>query len=253
MGNPRGSVVIAGKYRLVRALARGGMGAVWQAHHLQLDIPVAIKFVDASMTAAADARTRFEREARAAALLRSPHVVQILDHGVDGGMHYIVMELLEGENLGDRLYRDRRLTIPDAANIALQVLKALRRAHDAGIVHRDLKPTNIFLAQIDDEEIVKVLDFGIAKTTLGAGTNDVTKTGMILGSPSYMSPEQARDIKSVDHRADLWSLGVILFRALTGEMIFHAETNVDLMLKLCTEEVPKATSVAPDLPRDFDT
>src|SRR5262245_31737049 len=108
MGNPRGSVVIAGKYRLGRALARGGMGAVWQAHHLQLDIPVAIKFMDPGMTAAADARTRFEREARSAALIRSPHVVQILDHGVDGAHHYIVMELLVGENLGDRLRRDQR-------------------------------------------------------------------------------------------------------------------------------------------------
>src|SRR5262249_53047041 len=220
------SVVIAGKYRLVRALARGGMGAVWQAHHVQLDIPVAIKFMDAGMTASADARARFEREARSAALIRSPHVVHILDHGVDGGMHYIVMELLEGENLGDRLQRDRRLTIPEATNIALQVAKALRRAHDAAIIHRDLKPTNVFLAQIDDEEIVKVLDFGIAKALLAEGENEVTKTGMVMGSPSYMSPEQARDPKSVDHRADLWSLGVILFRALTGEMIFQAESNM---------------------------
>jgi serine/threonine protein kinase len=252
MANPRGSVVIAGKYRLGRALARGGMGAVWVGHHLQLDVPVAIKFMDAGMSAAPDARARFEREARSAALIRSPHVVQILDHGVDSGMHYIVMELLEGENLGDRLRRDCRLTIPDAANIVLQVAKALRRAHEAGIVHRDLKPTNIFLAQVDDEEIVKVLDFGIAKAALCEGNNNVTKTGVVMGSPSYMSPEQARDIKSVDHRADLWSLAVVLFRALTGEMIFHAESSVDLILKLCNEKVPLASSVAPDLPRDFD-
>jgi eukaryotic-like serine/threonine-protein kinase len=251
MANGRGSVVIAGKYRLGRALARGGMGAVWTAHHLQLDVPVAIKFMDATMNSAPDACMRFEREARSAAMIRSPHVVQIYDHGVDAGRHFIVMELLEGENLGDRLRRDQRLTIPDAANVVLQVAKALRRAHESGIVHRDLKPTNIFLALVDDEEIVKVLDFGIAKAAIDGQAN-VTRTGMVMGSPSYMSPEQARDIKSVDHRADLWSLGVILFRALTGQMIFRADSSVDMLLKICEEEVPLASSVAPDLPRDFD-
>jgi serine/threonine-protein kinase len=154
--------VIAGKYRLERELASGGMGAVWVGRHLQLDAPVAVKFMSPVLPQLADARARFAREARAAAKVRGPHVVQVLDHGVDGDVPYIVMELLEGEHLGDRLKRERRLSLRAAASIGVQVGKALGRAHKAGIVHRDLKPANIFLARLDeDEEVVKILDFGI--------------------------------------------------------------------------------------------
>jgi len=158
----REGTVIAGKYRLERPLARGGMGAVWVARHLQLDEQVAVKFMDISLPSAADARVRFEREAKSAARIRSPHVVQILDHGVDGEIPYIVMELLEGEHLGTRLKREGRLSLAAAAAITEQVTKALHRAHKAGIIHRDLKPANVFLARVDDDdEIVKILDFGI--------------------------------------------------------------------------------------------
>jgi len=248
----RERVVIAGKYRLDRELARGGMGSVWVARHLQLDVPVAIKFMEIAVPSPTEALKRFKREAQSAAQIRSPHVVQILDHGVDRDVPYIVMELLEGEHLGDRLRRVRRLSLAASADIAVQVAKALRRAHEAGIIHRDLKPANIFLARIDEDEIVKVLDFGIAKAARGDGPDDVTKTGVVMGSPNYMSPEQARGIKTVDHRSDLWSLGVILFRAITGEMAFKGESDVDVILKICADPIPLPSEVAPDLPRELD-
>ncbi|MFO0761929.1 MAG: serine/threonine-protein kinase, partial [Byssovorax sp.] len=185
--------VIAGKYRLEREIGRGGMGSVWAARHLTLDTPVALKFIDPDASAE-DAHLRFEREAKAAAQLRSPHVVQILDHGLDhrpeGELPYIAMELLDGEDLSERLRRRGRLSIPEAANIFGQAAKALRRAHDAGVIHRDLKPSNIFLARFDDDEVVKLLDFGVAKLRRGEmdPQNPATQTGVIFGSPTYMSP-----------------------------------------------------------------
>jgi serine/threonine-protein kinase len=252
--------VIAGKLRLERPLARGGMGSVWVAHHLQLDTPVAVKFMHPALTASESARTRFEREARACAQLQSPHVVRVSDYGVEDDMPYIVMELLQGEDLGQRLRREGRLTIADAARILDPICKALRRAHEMGLVHRDLKPGNIFLARHDDEEIVKVLDFGIAKAitpaappqtsvspaavTQGAG---VTGSGNLLGSPLYMSPEQIRKSKEVDHRSDLWSVGVILYQALTGRTPFVEDEIGAVLVAICTEPIPRPSSIAPDL------
>jgi serine/threonine-protein kinase len=230
------------------------MGSVWLARHIQLDMPVAIKFMDAALPEAADGRARFKREARSAALIRSPHVVQILDHGIDGEVPYIVMELLDGEHLGARLKREGRISVSAASVIATQVAKALRRAHAAGIIHRDLKPANIFLARSDEDEIVKILDFGIAKATIKEDEgSEPTKTGVLMGSPNYMSPEQARGSKSIDYRSDLWSLGVILFRAITGEPAFSGESEVDTILNICVGPIPVPSAVAPDLPREIDT
>jgi serine/threonine-protein kinase len=243
--------VIAGKYRLERELASGGMGAVWVARHLQLDAPVALKFMSPALPDSAAARARFAREARAAARLRGPHVVQVLDHGVDGDIPYIVMELLEGEHLGERLKRERRLSLCATADIATQVGKALGRAHRAGIVHRDLKPANVFLGQLDDEVIVKLLDFGIHKV-IGPRDAETTGSDVLMGSPQYMSPEQARGSKNVDHRADLWSLGAILYRALTGVPAFDGVSAVDVIVQICTSAVPVASRAAPDLPPDLD-
>ena len=248
----RAATVISGKYRLDREFARGGMGSIWLARHIQLDMPVAIKFMDSALPEAADGRARFKREARSAALIRSPHVVQILDHGIDGEVPYIVMELLDGEHLGARLRREGRISLSAAATIATQVAKALRRAHAAGIIHRDLKPANIFLARSDEDEIVKILDFGIAKATAKEEGNEPTKTGVLMGSPNYMSPEQARGSKSIDHRSDLWSLGVILFRAITGEMAFTGDSEVDIILKICVGPLPVPSQVAPDLTPEID-
>jgi serine/threonine-protein kinase len=254
MNEPKGGRVIAGKFRLEWPIGRGGMGTVWAAMHLQLDMPVAVKFMDPS-AADADGRLRFEREARAIAQLRSPHVVQVLDHGVDNGTPYIVMELLEGEDLESRLRRTKKLSIGVATRIFTQSAKALRRAHDAGIVHRDLKPNNVFLARVDDEEVVKLLDFGVAKLQWNGALdphNESTQQGLLLGSPCYMSPEQARGHKNIDHRSDLWSLAVILFRSLTGVRPFDAGTIADLIIKICAEDPPHASSLMPDAPPGLD-
>jgi serine/threonine-protein kinase len=241
--------VIAGRYRLERPLSQGGMGSVWVAQHFQLQRLVAIKLMEPALAATAEGRTRFEREARAAAQLKSRHVVQIHDYGVEGGTPYIVMELLSGEDLGTRLKRLRRLPIRSVAVIFSQIAKALRKAHEAGIVHRDLKPANIFLAHDDDDEVVKVLDFGIAKQT--GETTDATATGVVLGSIHYMSPEQARGARTLDHRSDLWSLGVLAFRALTGQLPFSG-TPIDVIVKVCVEPIPIASSLEPDLGPEVD-
>jgi serine/threonine-protein kinase len=245
---------VAGKYRLERLIGRGGMGSVWAARHLQLDTLVAVKFID-SVSDVGDARVRFEREARAAAQLRSPHVVQILDHGIDDDERpYIAMELLEGEDLGERLRRTPKLSLQATATIVTQAAKALRRAHDGGVIHRDLKPGNIFLARFDDDEVVKLLDFGVAKlryNELAPGVQ-MTQTGVIFGSPSYMSPEQARGNRVIDHRTDLWSLAVIVFRCITGTKPFEAGSIGDLVIKLCIDPLPMPTRVAPELPAEMD-
>jgi serine/threonine-protein kinase len=247
--------LIAGKYRLERLVGRGGMGSVWAARNEQLGMLVALKFIDSiDGTEGADARQRFEREAKAAAQIRSPHVAQIIDHGVDGDRPFIAMELLEGEDLGERLRREGRLSVPAMARILGQAAKALRRAHEAGIIHRDLKPGNIFLARFDDDELVKLLDFGVAKMQ-GHGAIEAplaTQTGIVFGSPSYMSPEQARGQKNLDHRSDLWSLAVIVFRAITGVKPFQAAAIGDLVVKLCIDPLPVATAIAPDLPPEID-
>jgi serine/threonine protein kinase/tetratricopeptide (TPR) repeat protein len=244
--------VIAGRYRLVRPLAQGGMGAVWRAHHEHLDIPIAVKLMAPALAASEDARARFEREAKAAARLSSPHVVQVHDYGLDRGVPYMVMELCEGEDLSDRLRRARRVPLGEAWTIASQIGKALALAHEAGVVHRDLKPSNVFLARVGDDEVVKVLDFGIAKWRAAGTRGAATAPGALLGSPDYMSPEQARGEAELDHRSDLWSLGVILFQCLTGGLPFAAGDVAALIGAICGAPIPLATSRAPDLPPAVD-
>jgi hypothetical protein len=245
------NLVIAERFRLNRVIGRGGMGSVWHATHLGLDIPCAVKFIEGHYAQVPEAQTRFEREAKAAAHLRSPHVVQILDHGVWQGIPYLAMELLEGEDLGQRLTRVGRLHPKDACVIVSQVTRALTKAHAMGIVHRDLKPDNIFLVKDDDREIAKVLDFGIAKLT-GAVEGSSTKTGAMLGTPYYMSPEQAQGTKTVDHRSDLWSFGVIVFRAITGSLPFESTAIGDLLMRIIVGPIPVPSVVAPGLPPSFD-
>jgi serine/threonine-protein kinase len=245
---PAPGAVIGGKLRLERPLARGGMGTVWIARHLQLDVLVAVKFIDPMMASATNARVRFEREAKAAAQIRNPNVVQVFDHGIDeSGTPYIVMELLEGEDLGARLKRERRLPLAQVVTLMSQVAKGLRRAHESGIVHRDLKPGNIYMARVEEEEVVKILDFGLAKAFSADAVDDVTVSGVVLGSPHYMSPEQARGSKNLDHRSDIWSLGIILYRCLTGVVPFQGDQVGDLVIKICTERVPPPSKIAPDL------
>lgn len=253
MESIRSGRVIASRYRLEAPLAQGGMGSVWKARHLQLDTLLAVKFINLDQRATAGGRARFEREAKAAALLHGPNVVEVYDYGVDAGLPYLAMELLDGEDLSRRLAREERLPIPALVNLIDQVSRALRRAHEEGIVHRDLKPGNIFLVEREDEEpLVKVLDFGIARTPRLGSVGEVTKTGTLLGSPRYMSPEQARAPRTVDPRSDLWSVAVIAFRALTGRLPFVADEIGELLVKICTEPAPSPSSIRADLGTDFD-
>ncbi|MGK3993810.1 serine/threonine-protein kinase [Sorangium sp. So ce1024] len=233
----------------MRPLRQGGMGSVWLAQHIGLDIPCAIKFMHAQGVSK-EVRHRFEREAKVAAQIRSPHVVQILDHGVWKGTPYIAMEYLEGEDLDTRIQRVGRLDPHDTMAITAQVARALTKAHAAGLVHRDLKPANIFLVKDDDREIAKVLDFGIAKDSTPKVSSN-TKTGSLLGTPAYMSPEQAQGTKSIDHRSDLWSLAVVVFECLTGRLPFDSQAFGDLLLKIMVRPLPVPSQLAP-VPPGFD-
>jgi eukaryotic-like serine/threonine-protein kinase len=245
--------VLVGRYRLDERLGAGGMGSIWRAHHLVLAAPVAVKLIDREAVPDEETLGRFMREAQSAATLRSPHVVQILDYGVDDKLPFIVMELLDGENLAQRLRRLGRLSSTDTARIVTHIGRAMARAHEANIVHRDLKPENVFLIRNEDEEIAKVLDFGVAKVSVGElgeqGTR--TRTGSILGTPYYMSPEQAQGNKTVDHRSDLWSLGVIAFECLTGKRPFYSDGLGDLVLQICIRDIP-VPSESSSVPVGFD-
>jgi serine/threonine-protein kinase len=253
---PRG--LVAGKYEVVGLIGRGGMGSVYEGRHTSLGTRVAIKFVDPEYADSQEACARFITEARAAATIQSRHAIQIYDHGVSGdGRPYIVMELLVGEPLDRRLDRVGRLPLGETARILVQVCRALQRAHDAGIIHRDLKPENIFLVRgpDDDEEIAKVLDFGIAKFKAppgGSGMTSSTKTGAVLGTPYYMSPEQARGLRNIDHRTDLWSLGIIAYKCVAGALPFDGESVGDLLVKICTAPPPVPSAAVPGLPHAFD-
>ena len=249
---PAPNLVIAERFRLTQMLGRGGMGSVWHAIHLGLDVPCAVKFIEGEGSQLPEVQARFEREAKAAALLRSPHVVQILDHGVWDGTPYIAMELLEGEDLGKRLARVGRLQPHELLWIITQVCRALSKAHGQGIVHRDLKPDNIFIVRDDDREIAKVLDFGIAKAGGPGASSSSTRTGAMLGTPYYMSPEQAQGIKAVDARSDLWALAVIVFEALTGHRPFESEALGDLLMKIIVAPIPTPSQYALDLPPALD-
>ncbi|MBL9026647.1 MAG: protein kinase [Myxococcales bacterium] len=248
--DPAPGALVGEKYRLERALARGGMGAVWAARHLTLDVPVAIKFMG-SAAGSSLLRARFEREARAAASLRSPHVVQVLDYGSCDGSPFIVMEMLEGEDLAHRLARVGTLGLPEIAKIVAELAKGLTLAHEAGIVHRDLKPSNVFLARVGQEEIAKILDFGVAKETRLDSPAVETTAGTVIGSPSYMSPEQARG-GEVDARSDLWSVAVIVYQALVGERPFAGTSLGDVLVRICSDPLPVASSRASDLPPEVD-
>jgi serine/threonine-protein kinase len=251
MVTPRQDSIIAGRYVLLRHLASGGMGSIWVARHRDLDIDVAVKLMCPALVVSPEARTRFEREAKVAARLHSQHVVQIHDYGVEEDTPYIVMEWLKGESLSERLMREGRLSVAATARLLIQMCKALSTAHEVGLVHRDLKPANIFLALMDDDEVVKVLDFGIVKAAT-PGVIPVTAQNMLLGSISYMSPEQIRCPREVDHRSDLWSVGVILYRALTGRLPFSGKSDVEVLLRVCSDISPPRASAASDLPPSLD-
>ncbi len=240
--------------KLVRPLAEGGMGAVWVADHLALHTQVVVKFIAAGLKDSKEATERFSREAAAAAQVKSPHVVQTFDHGVTAdGTPYIVMELLEGRDLGAFLESEGRCSPELTLEIVAQLARALDRAHERGIVHRDIKPGNIFLCDGGRNEVfVKLLDFGIAKGVDVPQLDSGTKTGAMVGSPFYMSPEQILGSKGVDHRSDLWSVGVVAYEALTGRKPFDAETMGGLAIRIHSEPLPSPTTLNPSLPPAVD-
>ena len=256
--------MVTHKLRLVEKLRQGGMSTLWIADHLTLRARVAVKFV--SFDRARDDPTlvaRFMREASMSAQINSPHVVRPFDHGVtNDGTPYIVMELLEGMTLGDRLEQHGALDTSETATLIRQVCKALAHAHRLGIVHRDIKADNIFLVASEDDPtdgtpnaaqlFVKLLDFGLAKQTHPLAYNFDTSTGAMVGTPSYMSPEQALSKQELDHRADLWATAVVAYHAITGKLPFEGETLVSLCVAIANTDYAPVTMVRADLPDTLD-
>jgi serine/threonine protein kinase len=243
--------ILAGKYRLESELGRGGMGSVWRAEHIELRSPVAVKLIDPALAETREGQSRFLREARAAGSLRSSHVVSVFDYGVDGATPFLVMELLEGESLATRLERRGKLTLAETQAIVRQVARGLAKAHAASIVHRDLKPENIFITNEGDTELVKVLDFGIAKVGANVAVSVQTQTGMVLGTPFYMSPEQAEGRRELDARSDIWSFGVIVYECLLGSKPFDGDNLAQIILAICVEPLPVPSHFAV-VPAGFD-
>jgi len=238
--------VLAGKYRVDRILGKGGMGIVVAAHHLQLDQIVALKFLRPEAVANPEALDRFMREARNAVRLKSEHVARIIDVGtLDSGAPYIVMEYLEGSDLGGVLAQERTLPVPVAVDFILQACDAIAEAHALGIIHRDLKPQNLFVTRRhDNTPLVKVLDFGISKSMAGDDFA-ATLSQTVMGSPAYMSPEQMRSAKFVDGRTDVWALGIILYQLVVGHAPWKGEAFVELCFKIATDPLPPFPSAQP--------
>lgn len=241
---------VSGKYRVDRLIGRGGMGAVFQAANLAIGKRVALKFLGHEAAQNLEACQRFQREAEAASLAESAHIVQIFDSGVsDSGLPFLVMELLTGEDLRARLRREQRLSVESALRIVSQVLRALVRAHEAGIIHRDLKPDNLFLcARDDDPSFVKIVDFGISKLAHARIADTLTRRGTVLGTAFYMSPEQAQSFPDIDARSDLFSLGAILFEMLCGSPPQVLPTYEGVLIAICTRDAVDVRTQAPHVP-----
>jgi serine/threonine-protein kinase len=264
MGEPSKSIkspvkpgdVLAEKYRVERVLGVGGMGVVVAATHIELEQRVALKFLLPEAAGSAELEERFVREGKAVAKLRSEHVTKILDVGrLETGAPYMVMELLEGRDLGTVLREARPLRVEEAAGFVLQACEAVAEAHAAGIVHRDLKPANLFLTRrVDGSGLVKVLDFGISKSLdpAVAGGLSLTHTSAVLGSPMYMSPEQLRNARNVDARCDIWALGVIVYELLARRTPFLADTLTELCFKVAQETPPRLKELRPEVPDELD-
>jgi serine/threonine-protein kinase len=242
--------IIAGKYRVEKVVGEGGMGIVFAAHHLMLDQRVAVKVLLVDIANGEEIVERFVREAQAAARVRSDHVVRVMDAGsLDSGLPFLVMEYLEGCDLDDVLASEGALEPTQVCDYMLQVLAALAQAHAAGIVHRDLKPANVFRRTPDGgPDLVKILDFGISKQESNrAGWKQLTGQ-TCLGTPAYMSPEQLRSSKNVDARADLWSLGVMMYELLTKELPFDGETPSEIFAAILEKTPTPLASLRRDIP-----
>jgi serine/threonine-protein kinase len=241
--------VVAGKYRIEELVAAGGMGVVVRARHLELEQEVAIKLVLAGQRDP-ERVARFLREARAAALIQSEHVVRVFDCGrLADGMPYMVMEHLRGSDLRQLLRERGTLAVTEAVDLLLQAMLGVAEAHARGIVHRDLKPANLFCVERRGQRTVKVLDFGISKISAsGEEDEDLTRTEVMLGSPRYMAPEQARSARDVDGRADIWSLGVILYEMLDGASPFAGPSMGETLSRILSVDPAPLSVLRPDVP-----
>ena len=241
-----------GKYTLTRVIGRGGMGIVFEAQNTTIGKRVAVKLVASDLAKNKDAVLRFQREAQAASAVESAHIVDIFDAGTtDEGVPFIVMELLRGEDLGHRIRRMGRLELADALHLTAQLLRGLSRAHAAGIIHRDLKPDNVFLVDRDDDQaFVKILDFGISKVARTGATpvQTLTKEGTVLGTPFYMAPEQAQGLPEIDGRADLWSVGAILYECLTGRAPHTGASYEQVIVNICSKDADDVRAHNPAVP-----
>ncbi|HEY1816748.1 MAG TPA: serine/threonine-protein kinase [Kofleriaceae bacterium] len=242
--------LIAGKYRIDRVLGQGGMGMVVAATHVQLNQPVALKFLLDEMIGEPTIVERFSREARASAQLRGEHVCKVSDVGtLDNGAPYIVMELLTGRDLASLLAGNGPMPVATVVDYMLQACLGLGEAHAHGLVHRDLKPANLFLTQRPDgSPLIKVLDFGIAKAPTDTNMS-LTRTASVMGSPGYMSPEQLRSARGADVRSDVWSLGVIMYELVAGRPPFSAESITEMALRVAMDPTPQ---LAMPMPPGFD-
>ena len=245
--------IIAGRYRIERVLGAGGMGFVYAARHLNLNELVAVKVLHPKVAVDEESTERFLREARACVKIKNEHVVKVLDV-FTGDMltpPYILMEFLEGAELGKVLAEHGPMPIQMAVDYLLQACEAIAEAHAYGIIHRDIKPANLLLTQTSDgAPFVKVLDFGISKALApdDGGNQNLTETTAVFGSPTYMSPEQVRSAKHVDARADVWSLGIVLFELLTGRVPFRGESMSGLLASIVADAPMPLTSLRPDAP-----
>ena len=248
--------LIDGKYRIVRLIGEGGMGAVYEGENMRIHRRVAIKVLHAGVAQTAEAVARFEREAQAAGRIGSEHIVEVLDLGnLPSGDRYMVMEFMDGDSLSSRIRARGRLTAGEVYPIVHQLLEALAAAHGAGIIHRDLKPDNVYLLKSrgGKADFVKLLDFGISKFNQMSGDSgfSMTRTGAVMGTPYYMAPEQAKGSRELDHRVDLYAAGVILYEAITGEVPFNADTFNELLFKIVLEQARPVEQVVPELDPTF--
>ncbi len=250
--------VLEGKFRITKEIGRGGMAAVYEAENVDIGKRVAVKILAAELITSRVVRERFIREARAAAAIRSPYICDVYDSGMFEERPFLVMELLEGESLYDMMTRVRQIDVETTVRITTHTARGLAKAHESNVVHRDLKPENIFLTKDEDGKlVVKIVDFGLAKfyepTTADAETVRLTREGALFGTPAYMSPEQAKGKGEVDHRADLWALGCIVYECLTGQTVWNVEQGVAMILaQIASAPLPKPSKLRPDLPPTFD-
>jgi serine/threonine-protein kinase len=248
--------VLGEAYQIVRLVGEGGMGRVYEARHLRLkERRFAVKVLHPELARDPEIVARFQREAESASSIGHPNVVDVYDvHKTHDGVPYMVGEFLEGQEFGSRLEQLGRIDVATAVHVARQVCRALSAAHKKGIVHRDMKPENVFLVDHDGQTSVKVIDFGISKvgqTGPGTGKTNLTKTGVIMGTPSYMSPEQARGDK-VDHRADVYAVGAMLYHALTGKKPFETDDPTSTLSLVLTEEPTRPRKVNAEIPEGLE-